>query len=78
MIEGCNALLHYAAAYCDRDIILNILQQGADIMAEDSEQRLPLEMAISYKNSKCDFLLQKQYLHCCGACAGARETFFSF
>jgi hypothetical protein len=83
MIEGTTTarlteLLHYVAAYCDRDIILSILQRGADIMAEDSEQRLPLEMAIAYKNSKCDFLLQKQYLHCCGASAGARETFFFF
>jgi hypothetical protein len=73
---GLNALLQYAAVNCDRDIILNILQRGADIMAEDSEQRLPLQMAIDYKNSKCDFLIQKQYLHCCGASAGARAALF--
>jgi hypothetical protein len=60
MIQGTttarlNELLHCAAAYCNRHIILNILQRGADIMAGDSNHCLPLEAAIANKNSKCIF-----------------------
>jgi ankyrin repeat protein len=51
-----NALLHSAAANCSKDTILKILQRGADIMAGDSNHRLPLEAAIANKNSKYIFL----------------------
>jgi hypothetical protein len=61
------SLLHNATATCDRDTILKILQQGADIMAEDSQHRLPLEAAITNKNSK------SLHQHCCTyTCKGVR------
>jgi hypothetical protein len=69
-----NALLHCAAAHCDRDTILKILRWGADIMAEDVEQHIVLEIAIANKNSKfpliatCYIFLYKKYYHftkCC-------------
>jgi hypothetical protein len=50
--SGINALLHYAAAYCDRNTILKILQLGGDLMAEDSKHRLPIEAVIANRNSK--------------------------
>jgi hypothetical protein len=50
--SNMNVLLHSAAAFCERDTILNILQRGADIMAENANHRLPLEVAIDHKNSK--------------------------
>jgi ankyrin repeat protein len=50
--SNMNVLLHSAAACCDRDTILQLLQRGADIMAKDSKHCLPLEVAIANKNSK--------------------------
>jgi hypothetical protein len=47
-----NVLLHCAAAFCNRDAILNILERKADIMVKDSKLCLPLEVAIVNKNSK--------------------------
>jgi ankyrin repeat protein len=58
--NGC-MLLHNAAANGDKATILAILHQGADLMAEDSLHRLPMEVAISSKNSKC-FLLKNLFL----------------
>jgi ankyrin repeat protein len=54
--SNLNALLYCAAALCDRDTILKILQRGADIMAGNSNHRLPLEVAIAHKNSKYLFI----------------------
>jgi hypothetical protein len=83
MIKGTTTarfteLLHYAAANCDRDIILKILQRGADIMAEDSRHRLPLEMAIDYKNSKWDVFCKSNIYFVVEPvqCAGARAALF--
>jgi ankyrin repeat protein len=45
-------LLHYAAANCNKKTILTLLRWDADILLEDSEHRLPVEVAIHYKNSK--------------------------
>jgi hypothetical protein len=44
--------LHFASAFCISNTILKILQRGADIMAVDSKNRLPLELAIANNNSK--------------------------
>jgi ankyrin repeat protein len=46
-----NDLLHYAAAHCDSNTIKKFLHRGADIMAIDSNQCLPMEVAIAYRNS---------------------------
>jgi ankyrin repeat protein len=66
MIDGAeesniNELLHCAAAYCDRDTILQILQRGADIMAKDAKHCLPLEVAIINKNSELFFLMLNHF-----------------
>ena len=62
-----NTLLHHAAANCDADTILKILQKGADVTLENStttydmesegcnpdrSYELPLEVAIQQKRSE--------------------------
>jgi ankyrin repeat protein len=49
--DGCTQL-HYAAAHSNMVTILAILRQGAELLVEDALHRLPMEIAISSKNSK--------------------------
>jgi hypothetical protein len=57
-----DALLHCAAAFFDSNIILQILNRGANIMKEDLHHRLPLEKAIANNNSKFLILIKS---YCC-------------
>jgi hypothetical protein len=45
-------LIHYAATDCQKEVILTLIRQEADIMVEDSLHKLPLEVAIYHNNSK--------------------------
>jgi ankyrin repeat protein len=45
-------LIHYAANVCQKEVILTLIRQGADIMLEDSLHQLPLQVAIYHNNSK--------------------------
>jgi hypothetical protein len=47
-----SSLLHYAAIHYKKDLILEILKKGGNVMARDIIDRLPLQLALSAKNSK--------------------------
>jgi hypothetical protein len=45
-------MLHYAATYYKRDIILKVIEKGGNIMARDKNDSLPLLLALNKKNRK--------------------------
>jgi ankyrin repeat protein len=45
-------LLHVAASYYSKEIIVKILNKGGNIMAQDKKNWLPLQFAIKHSNSK--------------------------
>ena len=54
LFKNGNTFLHYVAAKCSFQSILQFLQKGADITLENSFHKLPVEFAIQEQNGKWD------------------------